>query len=41
MARFLKNKDASRGQALGELIFIGEQKVQETTIRVIVCATVE
>jgi len=35
MARFLKNKEASLGQVPGELIFIGEQKVQETTIRVI------
>ncbi len=35
MARFLKNKDAALGKAPGELIFIGEQKVQETTLRVI------
>lgn len=35
MARFLKNKDAAIGKAPGELIFIGEQKVQEATIRVI------
>ncbi|MBU2537779.1 MAG: magnesium/cobalt transporter CorA [Proteobacteria bacterium] len=35
MARFLKSKDAAIGKAPGELIFIGEQKVQESTIRVI------
>ena len=35
MARFLKKREASIGQAPGELIFIGEQKVQETTIRLI------
>ena len=35
MARFLKKKTASLGQAPGELVFIGEQKVEETTIRVI------
>lgn len=35
MARFLKNTDAALGKAPGELIFIGEQKVQEATIRVI------
>ena len=35
MARFLKNKEASLGQVPGELVFIGEQKVQEATIRVI------
>ena len=35
MARFLKNKEASLGQAPGELVFIGEQKVREVTIRVI------
>ncbi len=35
MARFLKNKDASIGHAPGELIFIGQKKVEETTIRVI------
>ncbi len=35
MARFLKNKDAALGKAPGELIFIGEEKVQEATIRVI------
>ncbi|MBN2332780.1 MAG: magnesium/cobalt transporter CorA [Deltaproteobacteria bacterium] len=35
MARFLKKKEASLGQVPGELVFIGEQKVQEVTIRVI------
>jgi len=35
MARFLKNKEASLGQVPGELVFIGEQKVREATIRVI------
>ena len=35
MARFLKKKDASLGQAPGEIVFIGEQKVSEVTIRVI------
>lgn len=35
MARFLKKKEASLGQVPGELVFIGEQKVQEATIRVI------
>ena len=35
MARFLKNKEASLGQAPGELVFIGEQKVREVTMRVI------
>ncbi|MBU1232280.1 MAG: magnesium/cobalt transporter CorA [Proteobacteria bacterium] len=35
MARFLKNKEASLGQVPGELIFIGEQKVQETSIRIL------
>ena len=35
MARFLKNKEAALGKAPGELIFIGEEKVQEATIRVI------
>lgn len=34
MARFLKNKTASLGQVPGELVFIGEQKVQEATIKV-------
>ena len=35
MARFLKKREASIGKPPGELIFIGEQKVQEATIRVI------
>ena len=35
MARFLKKKTASLGQPPGELVFIGEQKVEATTIRVI------
>lgn len=35
MARFLKNKEATLGKAPGELVFIGEEKVQEATIRVI------
>ena len=35
MARFLKKKGASLGQVPGELVFIGEQKVQQATIRVI------
>lgn len=35
MARFLKNKTAAIGQVPGELVFIGEQKVEEATIRVI------
>lgn len=35
MARFLKNKEAAIGKAPGELIFIGEQKVKESTIAVI------
>ncbi|KPA16848.1 magnesium transporter [Candidatus Magnetomorum sp. HK-1] len=35
MARFLKNKDATLGKAPGELVFVGEQKVREVTIRVI------
>ncbi len=35
MARFLKNKDASQGQVPGEPVFIGKQKMQESTIRVI------
>ncbi|MEO5825196.1 MAG: CorA family divalent cation transporter, partial [Gemmatimonadales bacterium] len=35
MARFLKKRDASLGQVPGELVFVGEQKVQEATIRVI------
>jgi len=35
MARFLKKKEGTIGQAPGELVFIGEQKVTEATIRVI------
>jgi magnesium transporter len=35
MARFLKSKEASLGKAPSELVFIGQQKVEETTIRVI------
>lgn len=35
MARFLKKRDAALGQVPGELVFVGEQKVQETTIRII------
>lgn len=35
MARFLKNKEASLGQAPGELIFIGKQKVKESIIRIL------
>ncbi|MBU1105365.1 MAG: magnesium/cobalt transporter CorA [Candidatus Riflebacteria bacterium] len=35
MARFFKNREATIGQVPGELVFIGEQKVHETTIRVI------
>lgn len=35
MARFLKNRSASLGQAPGELVFIGDSKVEETSIRVI------
>lgn len=35
MARFLKNKDAAIGRVPGELVFIGEQKTAQTTIRVI------
>ncbi|MBN2808988.1 MAG: magnesium/cobalt transporter CorA [Deltaproteobacteria bacterium] len=35
MARFLKNKTAALGQAPGELVFIGEQKVHQATIRII------
>lgn len=35
MARFLKNKAPAIGKAPGELVFIGERKVQEVTIRVI------
>ncbi len=35
MARFLKNKEASLGKSPDDLVFIGNQKVEETTIRVI------
>jgi magnesium transporter len=35
MARFLKKKEDAIGQVPGELVFIGEQKVAEATIRVI------
>lgn len=35
MARFLKKKEASLGQVPGELVFIGEQKVPESTIKII------
>lgn len=35
MARFFKKKEASIGQVPGELIFIGKQKVDQTTLRVI------
>lgn len=35
MARFLKNKEASIGKIPGEMVFIGQQKMQHTTIRVI------
>lgn len=35
MARFLKNKSDSIGKAPGELIFIGEQKVEESSIMLI------
>jgi len=35
MARFLKKKTQAIGQAPGELIFIGEKKVEDTTIRLI------
>ena len=35
MARFLKNKEASMGKAPGELVFIGEQKLDESLIRVL------
>ncbi len=35
MARFLKNKQAAIGQVPGELVFIGEKKVDEATVRVI------
>lgn len=35
MARFLKKKEASIGQVPGEMVFIGQQKVQDSTIRLI------
>ena len=35
MARFLKKKEGVIGQVPGELVFVGEQKVAEATIRVI------
>jgi magnesium transporter len=35
MARFLKNREASKGQAPGDIIFIGEKKVEEVTIKMI------
>jgi len=35
MARFFKKKEASIGQVPGDLVFIGKQKVDQTTIRVI------
>ncbi|MBU1641661.1 MAG: magnesium/cobalt transporter CorA [Proteobacteria bacterium] len=35
MARFFKNKEAAIGQVPGELVFIGKQKVQDATIKVI------
>lgn len=35
MARFLKNKEASLGKSPGELIFIGEQKIDEPTVQII------
>lgn len=35
MARFLKKKEATIGQVPGALVFVGEQKVDEVTIRVI------
>ncbi|MCW8892841.1 MAG: magnesium/cobalt transporter CorA [Deltaproteobacteria bacterium] len=35
MARFLKKKEAIIGQVPGALVFVGEQKVAEATIRVI------
>jgi magnesium transporter len=33
MARFLKNRDASKGMSPGSLVFIGNQKVEEHRIR--------
>ncbi len=35
MARFLKKKTETLGQVPGELVFVGEQKVAESTIRLI------
>jgi len=35
MARFLKNKEASMGKSPGELIFIGEQKIDESRIQIL------
>ena len=35
MARYLKNKAASMGKVPGEIVFIGEQRVQDATIRII------
>jgi magnesium transporter len=35
MARFLKKKEGTIGQVPGELVFIGEQKVSEATVKVI------
>ena len=35
MARFLKNKTLSMGKAPGELVFIGEKKMEEVSIRLI------
>nr|MBF0221797.1 magnesium/cobalt transporter CorA [Desulfobulbaceae bacterium] len=35
MARFIKNKDVSIGQVPGELVFVGEQKVDHVSIRLI------
>ena len=35
MARFLKNRSASLGQAPGELVFLGDIKVDEPTIKII------
>lgn len=35
MARFLKNKQKSKGTAPGSLIFIGRQKMEDIKIRVV------
>ena len=35
MARFLKNREASKGHAPGEIIFIGDKKVREATLKMI------